>query len=181
MNKTICLEFGYYKTSAKLFQKNQKDIISLNVDDHVNEIQSKVLLTKKQILKLKGQDLNYEFLNTLGSIPIGNDILDNEYSYIFSKFRLPPEYFDTLYCKNDAFILDNHITRGMIISCFVYSLVNQIIKYNPDYLSENDRKNMTIVIGALKDKHWGTKEAIDKYQTLVQKATGVHEVQIILM
>ncbi|MCD7807859.1 MAG: hypothetical protein LUH02_00840 [Erysipelotrichaceae bacterium] len=78
-------------------------------------------------------------------------------------------------------IVENHITKGMIMACFIFALVNHILKYNPDYLNETDRKDLTILIGALNDHHWGSDEAVEKYTNLVKKATGVQEVKIILM
>ncbi len=180
MTKTICLEYGYYKSSAKLFQSNNHDAIPLYVDKNCYQIQTQILLTNAQVQKLKGHELlDYEFLNTLGEMKIGDEFSEDEHSYIFSKFRLPPEYFDTLCSKSDAIIVENHITRSMIMACYVYVLINNILKYNPNYLT--DRREIKILIGSLNDCHWGKDDAVEKYKTLVKKATGVLDVQIILM
>ncbi|MCD7949129.1 MAG: hypothetical protein LUG12_02545 [Erysipelotrichaceae bacterium] len=186
MTKTICLEYGYYKSSATLLLNNTKTgknkAIKLYLNNNDQIIPTQIMLTYSQINKLKGHhQLDYDFLMTLGEMKIGDHLKTNESSKIFSHFRLPPKYFDTLYDKSDLIIQNNNITRGMIMACFVFALVNNIFKYNSDYLKEDDRKDLTILIGSLADHHWGSEEAVEKYRDLIRKATGIDHVELILL
>ncbi len=185
MTKTICIEYGYYKSSATLLlynlQTEKNDIIRLNINKNEQIIDTQILLTNSQIKKLKDHyPLDYHYLSTLGTMEIGHHLKTNDDTQLFSQFRLPPQYFDTLYDKSEE-IIENHMTRGKLMACFIFAFVDNILKYNHDYLDENDRKDLIILIGSLNDKHWGSDEAVEKYSNLVKRATGVNDVQIILI
>lgn len=181
--KTIGIDLGHGETTAaypRQIQSDRYEVRRLNLMDKDQVISTQIILTNEQMQKLKGHPRpSYELLLNLGEIRIGNNLS----AYIskgekFSYFKTAPKNFDKLY-GNSACAKQCGITHGMLMACFAFSVVNNLLKFNVGDISADDRENLNLLIGCPSTSDWTTSEAQTAYANLILAATKAHNVRIV--
>lgn len=181
--KTIGIDLGHCETTAAYPRQTQSDryeVRRLNLMDKDQVISTQIVLTNEQMRKLKGHPSpSYDLLQSLGEIRIGNSlsayVSDGEK---FSYFKTAPKDFNKPY-GNSACARQCGITHGMLMACFAFSVVDNLLRFNVGDISPEDRENLNILIGCPSTGDWTTLEAQDIYANLVLAATKVHDVRIV--
>lgn len=181
--KTIGIDLGHCETTAAYPRQTQSDRyevrrLCLMGKDQV--ISTQIVLTDEQMRKLKGHPMpDCELLRTLGEIPIG----DNLSAYVaggekFSYFKTAPKNFDKP-CGNSACAKQCGITHGMLMACFAFSVVNNLLKFNVGDIDAEERENLDLLIGCPSTGDWTSLTAQAAYAKLILAATNVHDVRIV--
>lgn len=179
----IGIDLGHGETSAAFPQENvhqEYSVVRLNTaDGNMQVIPTQIILTNTQMEKLKGrQELTYEFLKEIGPFRIGDCpayVPDGER---FFYFKVAPKDFDKP-CGATAVAKACGITHGMVMTCFVHALVENIFFYNQDVLLQNKRFETELLVGCPTTADWTAQQAQEAYTNLVALATGVSAVRII--
>lgn len=182
--KTIGIDLGHCETTAAYPRAVGADGISHEVlrlavqgKDQVTSTQ--IILTYEQMEKLASEPRpDYRLLRTLGDIRIGKDLpayVEGGEKFVY--FKVPPNQFDKLI--GDKRSQAAGLTHGKVMACFVYALVNNILKYNVGDLSDYDRADMDLLVGCPTTEDWTKEEAQRTYAELVQRATQVNAVHIV--
>ena len=182
--KTIGIDLGHCETTAAYPRAVGADGIShevlrLAVQGKDQVISTQIILTYAQMEKLADAlRPDYQLLRTLGDIRIGSGlpayVEDGEK---FAYFKVPPSQFDkTIGDKRSQAV---GLTHGKVMACFVYALVNNILKYNVGDLSDYDRADVDLLVGCPTTEDWTKEETQRAYAELVQRATQVHAVHIV--
>lgn len=181
--KVIGIDLGHCETAAAYVREYDGDYQSgrisvTNTRDQI--ILSQILLTNEQMIMLKGHNRpSYELLQELGEIRIGNDLPESiSEGERFCYFKAAPKHFDER-CGESRAAKDAEITRGMLMACFVYALLGNILAYNPNITGESERKELTLLVGCPAMPDWTSGEAKKSYEELIKKATRVHEVRVV--
>ena len=178
MGKTLGLDFGHCEVAVSLSIDGKKPESLILDNNKAKVIPAQIALTQDQMKKIWSEnavDWNMNMLSALGDIAIGdaaapkND--DNSTTVSFMYFKKAPAYFDDL--------VENCIHRGVLMAAYLYQLMNQIFAHNPDYLSEQDRNEVELLVGCPTTEEWTEKEAEKRYSSLIRSATGVRNVRIV--
>lgn len=182
--KTIGIDLGHCETTAAYPRAVGADGIShevlrLAVQGKDQVISTQIILTYAQMEKLADAlRPDYQLLRTLGDIRIGSGlpayVEDGEK---FAYFKVPPSQFDKPIGDKRSQAVG--LTHGKVMACFVYALVNNILKYNVGDLSDYDRADVDLLVGCPTTEDWTKEETQRAYAELVQRATQVHAVHIV--
>lgn len=180
--KVIGIDLGHCETAAAFPHKNaeKNEVKTLVVNDGNGNVGlTQIILTFDQMKALKGHKYpDYALLKKIGPFRIGelpSYVPDGER---FFYFKVAPKDFHKS-CGNTSTAKSCGITHAMVMACYIYAAVDNIIKYNPGDLTEADRPDTKLLIGCPTTADWtGTKEK-DEYARLVKVATGVEAVEII--
>lgn len=184
--KTIGIDLGHCETAVAIprLVKDENgsryEVRRLIVRNKDQVISTQIILTNAQMEKLAGHNRpSYSLLSQLGEIQIGNNLS----AYVpdgekFCYFKVAPKYFNES-CGNTDSAKRNKITHGILMACFAFALVNDVFKYNDGDISENERKDVDLLIGCPTTNDWTSSESQQAYAALVKKATNVHDVRII--
>lgn len=177
MSKALGLDFGHCEVAVSLSIDGKKPESLILDSNKAKVIPAQIALTQEQIMKIqsKGSNWGADVLSELGDIAIGdaaapkND--DNSTTVSFMYFKKAPAYFDDL--------VENCVPRGLLMAAYLYQLMKQIFAHNPDYLSEQDRNNVELLVGCPTTEEWTKKEADKRYSSLICGATGIRNVRIV--
>ena len=181
--KTIGIDLGHCEATATFpeqIKTGQYKVERLSLlSDKEKIIPTQIILTNKQMQKLKGWPRpTYALLQDL-ELQIGEDLpADASDGELFCYFKTAPQNFDRLYA-NSGCAKEYGITYGMLMACFVFSLVNNLLKLNDNYFDASDRKNIDLLIGCPSTSDWTASDAKKEYAALVKAATNVHHVRIV--
>ncbi len=184
----IAIDFGHCEDAGTTIseitfsdgKRKSFKVDMLKIQDKDQIILSQIFLTNEQMHKLSGKIRpTFSELKDLGEISFGNKIpVDPPDGEWFCYFKVPPVGFDTQ-CGNSETAKSCRITHGQVMACFVFALVNSIIKHNDTIFSENGRRNIDLWIGCPSTSDWIKPDAISEYKNLVKRALSVHDVYII--
>jgi len=178
MGKTLGLDFGHCEVAVSLSIDGKKPESLILDNNKAKVIPAQIALTQDQMKKIWSENAvswNMDMLSALGDIAIGdaaapkND--DDSTTVSFMYFKKAPAYFDDL--------VENSIHRGVLMAAYLYQLMNQIFAHNPDYLSEQDRNEVELLVGCPTTEEWTEKKAEKRYSSLIRSATGVRNVRIV--
>lgn len=182
---TIGIDLGHCQTTAAIpvqpiVNDSRYKVSKLVFDDKNPVINTQIILTNDQMRKLSGKlKPTYLELCQLGEIQIGGDLSpyvpDGE---MFCYFKVPPKDFDKP-CGNKEMAKRYGITHGQVMACFVFALVNNLLKNNKIELKNVQPKDLVLLIGCPATKNWTDSVAKIKYAKLVKRATAVKEVRIV--
>lgn len=181
--KTIGIDLGHCETTAAYPRQTQSDryeVRRLNLMDKDQVISTQIILTDEQMRKLAGHPHpDYDLLQELGDVQIGNNLS----AYVsngekFSYFKTAPKDFDKCYGSSPS-AKRCGITHGMLMACFAFALVNNLLKFNVGDISGLERENLDLLIGCPSTEDWTSQEAQNAYSYLIKTATKVHDVRII--
>lgn len=182
--KTIGIDLGHCETTAAYPRAVGADGIShevlrLAVQGKDQVISTQIILTYAQMEQLADAPRpDCQLLRTLGDIRIGSGlpayVEDGEK---FAYFKVPPSQFDKPIGDKRSQAVG--LTHGKVMACFVYALVNNILKYNVGDLSDYDRADVDLLVGCPTTEDWTKEETQRAYADLVQRATQVHAVHIV--
>lgn len=182
--KTIGIDLGHCETTAAYPRAVGADGIShevlrLAVQGKDQVLSTQIILTYAQMEKLADAPRpDYRLLRTLGDIRIGSGLpayVEGGEKFVY--FKVPPSQFDKPI--GDKRSQAAGLTHGKVMACFVYALVNNILKYNVGDLSDYDRADMDLLVGCPTTGDWTKEETQRAYAELVQRATQVHTVHIV--
>lgn len=180
--KTIGIDLGHCETAAAYPHKNgdNNEVKALVLNgSHENVDLTQIVLTFAQMEALKGHQYpDFELLKTIGPIRIGtlpSYVPDGER---FLYFKVPPKQFHEP-CGNAPTAKASGLTHGMVMACYIYATVENIITYSAGDLTEADRPYMKLLIGCPATADWTGQKEKDEYAKLVKAATGVGAVEII--
>lgn len=182
--KTIGIDLGHCETTAAYPRAVGADGIShevlrLAVQGKDQVISTQIILTYGQMEKLADAPRpDYQLLRTLGDIRIGSGLpayVEDGEKFVY--FKAPPSQFDKPIGDKRAQAAG--LTHGKVMACFVYALVNNILKYNVGDLSDYDRADVDLLVGCPTTEDWTKEETQRAYAELVQRATQVHAVRIV--
>lgn len=178
MRKTLGLDFGHCEVAVSLCIDGKKPENLILDGSKAKVIPAQIALSQEQIAKswsFGGSQWDIAMLSQLGEIAIGDDAApknDDSGTVInFMYFKKAPEYFDELF--------EDQVPRGLLMAAFLYQLVNQIFEYNPDYLGEEDRREIELLVGCPTTQEWTSKSAVKRYTELISRATGIRNVRIV--
>lgn len=181
--KTIGIDLGHCETTAAYPRQTQSDryeVRRLSLKDKDQVISTQIILTDEQMQKLKGHlRPDYELLRNLGGLQIGNDLPANvPGGEKFGYFKTAPKNFDEPY-GNGSCAKQCGITHGMLMACFAFAVVDNLLKFNVGDISAADREELNLLIGCPSTSDWNARDARAAYANLIKTATKVHAVQII--
>lgn len=181
--KIIGIDLGHCETTAAYPRQTQADrykVRRLNLVDKDQVIPTQIILTDEQMRSLAGHPRpDHELLRRLGEIRIGSNLS----AYVpqgekFSYFKAAPKDFDSP-CGSGACAKQCGITHGMLMACFAFALVDNLLKFNVGDLSAAERENLDLLIGCPSTGDWTSEKAQDAYAQLIQNAANVHSVRIV--
>lgn len=178
MRKTLGLDYGHCEVAVSLCIDGKKPENLILDGSKAKVIPAQIALSQEQIAKCwsagSGQ-WDFSTLSQLGKIAIGDDASpkndDSSTVINFMYFKKAPEYFDD--------VIENQVPRGLLMAAYLYQLVNQIFEYNPDYLGEEDRGEIELLVGCPTTQEWTGKSAVKRYKELISHATGIRNVRIV--
>lgn len=182
--KTIGIDLGHCETAAAMprpmvggdARYSVERLITAENNMHV--VTTQIALTNAQMEKLKGHaSPDFELLSGIGPFAIG-DLGAIQNGERFQYFKTAPKDFGKI-CARSKVGKECGITHAMVMACYVWTVVNNIIVYNNELVKEDDRKDTTLLIGCPTTTDWTAEEASQKYADLVKTATGVESVRII--
>ncbi len=176
--KRLGLDFGHCEVAVSYTMEGKKPENLVLDNNKLKVIPSQISFTKEQIDVLsnsKQSDWDYAYFQRLGEFFIGDEAQpkNNEDSdeVNLMYFKKAPAFFEDIF--------EGAAPHGAIMGAYVYKLINQILDYNPDYLSEADRGNIELLVGCPTTEEWTSDEAVRIYGDLIKKATKVASVQIV--
>lgn len=181
--KIIGIDLGHCETTAaypRQIQADRYEVRRLNLADKDQVIATQIILTDRQMQKLAGNlRPDYQTLQKLGEIQIGSNLP----AYVpqgekFSYFKTAPKEFDVR-CGSGGCAKRCGITHGMLMACFAYALVNNLLKFNVGDISGAERENLDLLIGCPSTRDWTAEKAQEDYAQLIRNAAGVHSVRIV--
>lgn len=180
--KTIGIDLGHCETAAAYPHKNggNNEVKALVLNDsHENVDLTQIILTFAQMEALKEhQSPDFELLREIGPFRIGAlpaYVPDGER---FLYFKVPPKQFHEP-CGNTPTAKASGLTHGMVMACYIYAIVENIIVYSAGDLTEADRPDMKLLIGCPATADWTGQKERDEYARLIKAATDVGAVEII--
>lgn len=182
--KTICADPGHCESTAAIPVQptpnepyNVCRLTTGGVKKTDQVISTQLILTDEQMKQLAGHPSpDYSLLCRLGKIQIGNKVAaEGEQKFIY--FKVAPHLFAEVYPDEPA--KSYGITYGTLMACFVFVLVENLLKYNADQLGGVPQSSIDLLIGCPSTSDWTSRKAKDAYASLLQKATRVHSVRII--
>ncbi len=187
-HRTMGIDVGHCESAAAFpRQVNMNDrrheVRRLVAENKDQVISTQIILTDKQMRKLSGK-LRPSYaelcqLEELGEIKFGNklpeDISEGEK---FRYFKVPPRDFDKPY-GNTEIAKECGITHGQIMVCYIFALINSILKHNREDLKDTKREDIILLVGCPTTEDWTNDNAKSTYAELIKKATNVKEVRII--
>lgn len=180
----IGVDLGHCETCAAIsnaFGDNKYEVKRLNVDQHDNLMPTQLMLTNEQMRKLKGvANPDAAFLASLGEIKIGDKLplLDEQDDgEVFAYFKACPDQFNEPYGSGSVSKACG-ITRGQLLACFAYTLISNIIRYNPDKFQGVSLKEIGLMVGCPTTEKWTSPQNRAKYAALIGRASGVKMVKI---
>lgn len=182
--KTICADPGHCESTAAIPVQptpnepyNVCRLTTGGVKKTDQVISTQLILTDEQMKQLAGHPSpDYSLLCRLGEIQIGNKAaVEGEQKFIY--FKVAPHLFVEVYPDEPA--KSYGITYGTLMACFVFALVENLLKYNADQLGGVPQSSIDLLIGCPSTSDWTSRKAKDAYASLLQKATRVHSVRII--
>lgn len=191
MKKTIGIDLGHCETAAGYLEpvkgnsKKEYEVAKLKLDSSKDPIcHTQIILSYKQMEWLSGKtkpmfgDLQ-KLEEEHGEIQVGSDLSAFlEEGELFLYFKRPPKDFNTVIAGSKA-AKQYGITHGLLMACFIYKVIQNLLKYNDTQFSKNDRKDMRLLVGCPSTADWTDARAQNEYARLVSRATGVDDVQII--
>ncbi len=185
-NKTfiICVDLGHCETAVTTIEEKIDGgykVTALQTEDSKNNIvPSQLVLTNSQMFQLKDNPRpDSSLLENLGEIKIGSNlpstVKDGEK---FSYFKVSPDNFDKPY-GNSQVARECGITHGMLMSCYTYALIENVIKFNEIELNGATRENIHFKVGCPSSEEWTSEKNRSLYAELLKNATGVKSVEII--
>ena len=181
-NKVIGIDVGHCETAAACPHKNgdKNEVQALVVNDGNGNVGlSQIILTFSQMQALKGHKYpDFALLKKIAPFRIGelpSYVPDGER---FFYFKVAPKDFHKP-CGNTPTAKSCGITHGMVMACYIYAAVDNIIKYNPGDLTEADRAHTRLLIGCPTTSDWTSTKEKNEYAKLAKIATGVESVEII--
>lgn len=177
MRKTLGLDFGHCEVAVSLSVDGRKPENLFLDGNKAKVIPAQLALSQEQIRSILDSvsDWDASMLSQLGEIAIGDDAApkndDSSTIVNFMYFKKAPEYFDEVF--------ENQVPRGILMAAYLYQLMNQVLEYNPDYLSEQDRRDVELLVGCPTTGEWTEKKAAARYEDLIRNATGIRNVRIV--
>ncbi len=165
------------------------EVIALKCDEEGNYvIPTQMVLSEKQMLMLKDDPRpSRELLDSIEKIHIGKfieaDCSDiGEYER-FMYFKSSPVIFDTeqaLFGTGKT-AKECRLTSSALMACYAYAFLTQVIaNYNENNFLDNitpDKVNL--YVGCPSSKDWTSDENREKYESLLQLATGANSVHVV--
>lgn len=178
MSKSLGLDFGHCEVAVSLSIDGKKPE-SLILDSNKGKvIPAQIALTQDQLMKIWSEynsGWSMDTLSELGEIAIGDNAApkndDSSTTVSFMYFKKAPGYFDDL--------VEDRVPRGFLMAAYLYQLMKQIFEHNPDYLSEQDRRDVELLVGCPTTEEWTNQEAEKRYTSLIRNATGIRKVRIV--
>ncbi len=182
MKKVIGLDIGHCDTSAACpeMQIDGSYLVKrLVILDKEQVISTQVILTNEQMQQLSGHlRPDVKFLSSLGEFKIAKRLSDNiSDGERFFYFKTDPKQFDEP-CGISEIAKDCKITHGMVMACFVFAVLEKILKSN-DTTCEWAREEIELLVGCPATEKWVSDDAKKTYTELIRTATGVGNVTII--
>lgn len=197
--KRLGLDIGHCNFAGAYFELNKSRPSKIEVASGQATIPAQFMLTNEQLMKLRAWEENaleqiqefkkqgidteiypdYDFLNSLGNIVIGNDVPTVvEYGREFQYFKTIPENFNEFFGESPFDQKKLNLRYGTLMACFCHALIKNYIKYGQVF-DESDGENLKLIVGCPSAKKWTSCKARKKYAKLIKNATGVAQVEII--
>ena len=187
MEKFIAIDVGHGEAaSAYVAEKLDDDKISYDVkrlvfDKSVPTVYSRIFITEEQMKKLSsiGNELTYSKLCDMGPFLIGN--FEEQFGRpgeTFQYFKVKPSKFNDPIIQGE-YTIKYPITHRMVMSCYIYQLVNEIFENNPHDIADYTRSNTTIIVGCPTSEEWTSPQNINSYRDLIANATGVKNALVV--
>ena len=176
MKKIISVDLGHGETAAAFVERN--NVKPLHFSDRSAAVYSRIFISEEQMAALSKMDtVNYEGLKELGGFLIGNFQKQIGCSGVtYNYFKVQPSRFDEAW--PDALSQKYGITHGMVMSCFAYEVIDQILRSNLE-INEYNRSNTTLLVGCPTSEKWTEQAYVEQYRELIINATGMEKVVII--
>lgn len=196
--RTVCLDLGHGQATCSMPKLSdlKKDtdhgkytVERLNVAYQTNIIPTQFILTneQKEFLKEGLRDPAYgkswpdyamlsEMEEKTREIQISNQLpASDENQERFSFFKVCPGRLGESYSRREE---EKAFTYGVLMACFVYAAVKNIIVCNDDKLPQN-REEIQLLVGCPTTEDWTSSEEKEKYANLIKEATGIDDVRIV--
>ena len=180
----LSVDLGHGETAAAYIEYGMKNgkptqaVKRLNFEDKSFTVYSRIFITEEQMSALSQMsELSYDNLSGLGGFLIGNFSKQiNKSGYIYNYFKIQPSKFDEPF--EDTLSIKYGITHGMVMACFAYEVIDQVLKSNPE-IENFTRQNTTLLVGCPTSSKWTRSDFQKNYRELVSLATGMEQVVII--
>ena len=186
MSNFIAVDIGHGETTSSIVEMVLKDgrtkylAKTLCFDKSVPTVYSRIFITEEQLAALSTMEkINYEKLSELGSFTIGNFPEQiGRAGEAFQYFKVKPSMLDNRIDQGEL-TRKYAITFRMIISCFIYQVVNEVFINNPNMLAGYNKKSCSLLVGCPTSPEWTDNNRKKEYAKLVSDATGIKNVIII--
>lgn len=189
MKNVIAIDFGHGETAAaypyQLMKNNAAtfEVKRLAFKNNRAIVYSRIFISEDQMKALSEmENITYSELekleNTLGDFLIGDFSKQiNKSGETYNYFKIQPSMFDE---KIKGALSDKYgITHGMVMACYAFQVVNDLLSSNPNDLMGYTRNSITLLIGCPTSPAWTSEKEANKFKKLVMDATGVKNVIII--